>query len=162
MENWEQRFGNRPLGTSALVMVGGVVFVLLLCWVVAAATLGIRTATAGIVGRAETHIQNQSAGNRVVQQAGFETAYADYTGYREKIKDADSGITDWDKVNAGKSDNAIGSLATQRNYLVQVRDGLRQQCQNIVAAYNADTHKTLAKDWKRSDLPYELDTATCR
>lgn len=160
---WESKFEEKPLRTSFTWIIAVVVFLLILGWVLAAVTLGLRTATAGIVGRAETHIQNQSSNNRVVQQAGFETAYADFNGYIEKLKDATAAITEWDKANAGKTDNAIGTLATQRQYLVQVRDGLRQQCQNTVATYNADTHKTLSKDWKRSDLPYELDPSTsCR
>ena len=160
--NWEDKFEANPLRTSAAWFIGILLFLLIVGWAIAAATLGIRTATAGIVGKAETHIQNQSSNNRVVQQAGFETTYADYVAYTDKIKDANHGIEEWDKANAGKPDNAVGTLATQRQYLVQVRDGLRQQCQNTVAAYNADTHKTLAKDWKDSRLPYELDTATCR
>ena len=162
MSTWDKRFEERPARTGALLVVGVVFFVLVLGWAAAAATLGIRTATAGLVGRANVHITNQAAPNRIVQQAGFETSYASYVAYLEKIKDAGKGIEDWDRANAGRTDNAIGSLATQRMYLVQVRDGLRQQCQNTVAEYNSDTHKTLARDWKRSDLPYELDTATCR
>lgn len=160
--NWEEKFEANPLRTSAVWVIGILLFLLIVGWAIAAATLGIRVATAGIVGKANVHIENQSPVNRVVQQAGFETTYADYVAYTDKIKDANAGIVDWDKVNGSKTDNAIGTLATQRQYLVSVRDGLRQQCQNTVAAYNADTHKTLAKDWKDPRLPYELDTATCR
>lgn len=160
--NWEDKFEAHPLRTSAVWIIGILLFLLIICWAIAAATLGIRVATAGIVGKAEVHIQNQSPVNRVVQQAGFETAYADYNGYLEKIKAAGQDVTEWDKGNAGKVDNGLGTLANQRAYLVSVVTGLKQQCQNTVATYNSDTHKTLAKDWKRSDLPYELDTATCR
>lgn len=160
--NWEDKFEANPLRTSAVWFIGVLLFLLIVGWAIAAATLGIRVATAGIIGKAETHIQNQSSTNRVVQQAGFETAYADYVAYTDKIKDANRGIEEWDKANASKPDNAIGTLATQRQYLVSVRDGLRQQCQNTVATYNADTHKTLAKDWKDPRLPYELDTASCK
>lgn len=161
MSNWESKFETNPGRTSLQVYIGILVVLLLSAWIIAAVTLGLRTATAGIVGKAETHIQNQSSNNRVVQQAGFETAYADVVKYHQQIIDANKAVEDWDKANTGKPDNAIGSLATQRNYLAQTVIGLKQQCQNTVAVYNADTHKTLAKDWKRSDLPYELSNADC-
>ena len=104
-------------------------------------------------GAQQVRQSNQSGNNRVVQQAGFETAYNDILKYDQQVKDAGAAVTDWDKANAGKPDNAIGSLATQRNYLAQTAAGIRQQCQNTVAAYNADAEKTLAKDWRREDLP---------
>lgn len=162
MSNWDTRFENNPGRTGLQVYIGVIVVVLLTVWIIAAVTLGLRTATAGIVGKAETHIQNQSSNNRVIQQAGFEQTYADVVKYKQQIKDANKAVEDWDKANAGKQDTVIGTLATQRQYLVSVATGLKQQCQTAVANYNADTHKTLSKDWKRSDLPYELvDTEAC-
>lgn len=150
---------------GALKVTGVIILVVALTIGLVGAAFGFRVATAGLVGAGQQHIQNQGVANRVVQQASFETSYADWVGYTEKLKDANTSIAEWDKANVGwqARDNAIGSLAQARQYLVTVRDGLRQQCQNTVANYNADTHKSLAQDWKRGDLPYELDpTASCR
>lgn len=141
----------------AIVLVLGVVM-----WFLALAFLGLHSATAGLIGRANVHIQNESAPNRIVQQAGFEVAFADVTKYKQQIIDAKAALADWDKVNGAKPDNAIGTLASQRAYLQLTLTGATQQCQNTVATYNADTHKTLAKDWKRSDLPYELTDSDCK
>lgn len=156
MASWEDRFGRTPVRTSMWLTVGLVAFVLALGWGVAALTLGLRTATAGIVGKANVHIQNQSAPNRIVQQAGFETAFAAVEKFKVQIADARKDLTAWDQANVGKPDNAIGSLATQRAYLSQVVQGLQQQCNNSVASYNADARKILAKDWRSPDLPQEI------
>ena len=117
---------------------------------------GFGVATAGIFGRGEAHKIKESAVNRIVQQAAFEQQYADVLKFDQQIEDANRGIAEWDKANAGKQGNAIGTLAQQRAYLVQVRDGLVQQCQNTATAYSAGTRKYLAEDFKSADLPYEI------
>lgn len=157
MSNWEQRFEEHPGRTSAVWIGGAVVFFMLMAWAVSAVVLGLNVATAGIVGKANVHIQNQSAGNRIVQQASFETAWADVRKYDQQVKDAAIALVEWDKANAGKPDNAIGSLANQHMYLSQVLTGLKQQCQTTVENYNADARKTLAADWRANDLPYQIE-----
>lgn len=159
MPTWEQKYNERPGRTSAIWVIGAVVFFLLLGWTLSAAVLGINVATAGIVGKANVHIQNQSAGNRIVQQAGFETAWADVRKYDQQVKDAAVALADWDKANVGKADNAVGTLAAQRMYLASVVTGLKQQCQTTVENYNADARKTLAMDWRAADLPSQIEIA---
>lgn len=136
------------------------IFLVLLAvfWVLTLAAFGMRVATAGLIGRGEAHIQKESAPNRIIQQAGFETIFADIEKFKIQITDARKAVTEWDSINSNKQDNAIGTLATQRAYLTQVVLGLQQQCNNTVATYNADTHKYLAKDFKDSRLPYEINS----
>lgn len=158
---WGERFEKRPIWTSLWFVAGLILVIGTLSFATAAVTLGLNTATAGLVGKTQTHQVNESAPNRIVQQAAFEQEYADVQKFSTQYADAVKAVTDWDTANAGKPDNAIGTLATQRTYLAQVATGIRQQCLTTVANYNADTHKTLAKDWKDDRLPYELADSAC-
>lgn len=153
---WEQKFENNPIRTSLWVVTGIFLFLLVLIWSITAVVFGLRVATAGIVGRGEAHIIKESAPNRIIQQAGFEQKFADIQKFDVQVKEAGAAIADWDKANAGKPDNAIGTLAQQRKYLVDVLTGLKQQCQTTVANYNADARKYLAADFRAADLPESI------
>ena len=148
------RYGAEGIGWYVAIFL----VLLVVGWGLVLATMGLRVATAGLMGRANVHIQNQSAPNRIVQQAGFETAFAGVERFKTQLSDARKDLAAWDVSNGAKPDNAIGTLATQRAYLAQVVTGLQQQCNNTVATYNADARKILAKDWRSSDLPRELDS----
>ncbi len=160
MSTWDDRFEHRPVKTSMFLIVGIVAFVLVLGWAIMALTFGLRVATAGIVGRGEAHIIKESAPNRIIQQAGFEQAWADIRMFDQQVKDAGVAVTAWDAANGAKPDNALGTLANQRAYLVQTQTGLRQQCQRTVEQYNADARKYLAHDFRAADLPMEIDLAS--
>ena len=130
--------------------------ILALGWGLTAALWGMRVATAGIVGAGQAHIQKESAPNRIFQQAFFETAWADIRKYDVQVKDATAAVADWDKVNAGKADNAIGTLANERARLASIATGIRQQCQTTVENYNAAARQYLARDFRAADLPEEI------
>lgn len=139
----------------------GVIAVIAIFFAIALATVGLHSATAGLFGRANVHIQNESAPNRIVQQASFEQQYADVTKFKGQITDAKAVLISFEKDNADKADNAIGTMANQHAKLVDEVVGLRQQCQRTVADYNADTNKLLSKDWRDKHLPDTLDLSDC-
>lgn len=127
--------------------------ILVVAWTVTALSFGLEVATAGLVGRGNAHIQKESAGNRIAAQQRFVQDLTSIVKFNQMYIDANQSVTDWDAANAGKQDDALGHLAKQRADLVQSANGIRMQCQNVIADYNAAGASYLSQDFKDEGLP---------
>lgn len=136
--------------------VRAIAAILVVGWILSAISFGLDVATAGIVGRGEAHIQQQSAGNRIASQTRFYQDLTSIVKYNQMYIDTLQSIKDWDVANGSKKDDALGHLAKQRADLDQSANGIRQQCQNVIADYNLAGAAYLSKDFKDEGLP---DTA---
>lgn len=126
-------------------VVVAVAFIGALTFAVTAVTLGINTATAGIVGKAKEEQRIESAENRILQQERFETLYNDILAMDRKIED---------------SQEALDS-ATDDSDIEFWRETLRGQinhCFDLVAEYNAATEKVSAEQFRDYRLPKHIDT----
>lgn len=103
--------------------------------------------TAPVRGQAGAFQQQQSALNRVQQQAKFEQIAADYDGYLVQIQNA---------LVAFKT-----SSPTTRDQRETELLGLRQICVTTAQAFNAESRKYLARDWKSAGLPATLNPLPC-
>jgi hypothetical protein len=136
---WASATARWTLGILALVLIcGGIVW---------AASVG----TSDVKGRGDVHKANNSAINRIQQQANFVQTKADYEGALAKIKVARSSLAAANKANDKKA-------ISQRQVEL---DGLVQNCIDTAQQYNADSGKITAKDWKDSGMPETLDPSKC-
>jgi hypothetical protein len=117
------------------------VFFALLGWLL----WGLGVIGAPVKGAGDAFKQKESANNRIAKQELFEELYADYESTVAKIKPAKQAM----KQNPD-------SIIKQTEYT-----GLQNYCLDVVAQYNAESNKYLAVDFKRADLPYELDRSRC-
>lgn len=148
MSNWERRFEERPGTTSALWIVGAVVFVVLLCWSIVAISFGIRVATAGLVGRGQAHIAIQSGSNRIAQYNKFFNICASVQSLEDRIDQ---------QTEALKQTSNPTDQQRIRDNLAGIR-GLRSEAIN---QYNADASKDYTDgQFRSSKLPYQLPTAS--
>lgn len=122
-----------------------VLLILVFIAVVGIAWWAFGVATAPVKGQGDAYKQKESASNRIVKQAFFEDTYADYESTVAKLKPAKQAL----KQNPD-------SVIKQTEYT-----GLQNYCLDVVASYNAESNKYLAADFKRVDLPYELDRNAC-
>lgn len=103
---------------------------------------GIKVAMSPVKGTGDVIIKNQDADNRIQAQAKFEKLY--------------NGIIALDK----NIDPFAATVRAHPNDRIaqQNLDGQIQMCNNAVAEYDAESEKTLSKDWKREDLPLKINT----
>lgn len=116
-------------------------------------SLGEQVMTAGIRGQAAAHIQKESAGNRIAAQRRFVDDLSSIVKFNQQYDDALQAVIDFDVANAGKQDNAIGTLANQRQDLVKAATGYKDQCQNVVNDYAEAGAEYLSSDFKDAGYP---------
>lgn len=121
--------------------------------ILAIAVIGIgvwafQVVTAPVRGQAGAFQQQQSAFNRVQQQAKFEQIAADYDGYLVQIENAKAAL------KAASAD----TRAQRETELL----GLRQICVTAAQDFNAESRKYLARVWKSAGLPERLDPTACQ
>jgi hypothetical protein len=119
---------------------------------------GIETGFSGIKGRAEQIQQTNSVENRIGKQEYFETTYGDIKAKDIEINNAAQALASFRATNAGKTDNAIGTIANEDARLNQVLTGLKNACAQIVADYNAEARKVTSESWRSKDLPKVIPT----
>ncbi len=136
-------------GQIVFGILGFVVASIAISWFV----FGYNVLTASPRGRGDAHIQKEGASNRIAAQAVFVNDLTSIVKFNQQYIDALKAVEDWDKANAGKQDNAIGTLANQRQNLVDTANGIRQQCQNVIADYNRAGASYLSRDFKDEELP---------
>lgn len=131
-----------------LVLIGSV---LLLIGAVTTIVWAVSTGTAPVRGKAGAFQQQQSANNRVFQQANFEKLNADYQADLTTIK------IDMRAISEAQKNNDIQMLGQSQVDLV----GVEAHCAQIADSYNAQGHSYLAKDFMTADLPPTLDGEAC-
>lgn len=139
---WAGLWGRVFLFILAVLVIGGIVTAIV--W-------GVSTGTAPIRGRSGAFQQQQSANNRVFQQANFEKLNADYQADLTTIK------IDMNAIREAQKNNDIQMLGQSQVDLV----GVEAHCAQIADSYNAQGHSYLAKDFMTADLPPTLDGETC-
>lgn len=139
---WAGVWGRVLLFVLAAMLVAGIVSVIV--WAVS-------TGTAPVRGRSGAYQQQQSANNRVFQQANFEKLNADYQADLTTIQ-----IDTKAAVNAQKA-NDVQLLGQVQTDLI----GAEAHCAQIATTYNAQANSYLAKDFMTADLPLRLNGETC-
>lgn len=119
-------------------IAGGVaVIALVLCgW----GGYAIKVALSPVKGAGDTILKNQDADNRIAAQKKFEILYNDILA---KDKNLD--------ILAATVKAHPNERIAQDNL-----DGAKMICNAAVADYNAESEKTLSKDWMRADLPSKI------
>lgn len=143
MSSWDTKVDSRPVTWFVI----GTVFLLLFCWVLAMGLLGLNTATAGLVGKAQAHIQTQGAAFRL-------TAYNMFFDRCVAIQNAEAALeaqsaelltaetpTDRARINTNISANLIGRASS-------------------INQYNQDALKWTVGQFRDTDLPYSIPNAT--
>ena len=110
--------------------------------------LGWRYIIAGPTGAVGAKEIQQSATNRVQQQAKFEQMAADFDGYLIQIKTAEAAL-------------ASASPETRAQRETELL-GLRQICVSTAQDFNAESRKYVARVWKSAGLPERLDPVACQ
>ena len=121
---------------------------------------GIRVATSDTRGAGNTEIERNSAENRIRSQAFFEQSFEDVQKFDLQIVDAQKAYDNFVADNPKPSAEdlvAVQIYSQQLNSRQVTLTGLRQQCQNTAASYNAEARKTLAAEWRSPGLPYKID-----
>ena len=123
------------------IIAGGLAVVaLLLCgW----AGWAIKVAMSPVKGVGDTIIKNQDANNRIAAQKKFEVLYNDIL-----VKDKNLDIL------AATAKAHPNDRIAQDNY-----SGAIMICNAAVGDYNAESEKTLSKDWMRADLPAKISAS---
>lgn len=121
------------------------ILIILFFGLIGLAIWGFRVATAPVKGAGDAYVQKESASNRITQQALFEDLYADYQSTIAKIPAA----------------KAAADASPKSQIKATELTGLINYCISVAGDYNAESNKYLAADFKRIDLPYELDRAAC-
>lgn len=147
-EDRAEEFEKRPFWTSFKWGFGATAVVLVIVAIVAVAVWGFGVGTSKVKGTGDIRKENNSALNRVQQQAYFEDTKASFDGAIIKIRTAKSALA-----------QATGER--ERSQRRVEADGLVQNCVDIAQSYNAQSHKQLAADWKRAGLPQELNPTQC-
>lgn len=136
--NWDDDgddpfWARHPVITAILALVA----LIALGW----GAYALKVALSPVKGAGDVIIQNQQATNRVEAQKKFEKLYAG-------ILTLDQGIDSF----AETARLYPNDRHARTNLESQV-----QACNNAVNEYNAASNMTLLKDWKRPDLPLEID-----
>lgn len=106
---------------------------------------GFTVLTSDAKGKGDQIIRNNSEVNRTEQQQMFEDLFAQITSLDQRIDLAQQVVA---------ADTAAGKDTTisQQNLL-----GAQNVCLEAIGKYNAAARKVLAKDWRSSDLPQEIN-----
>lgn len=118
-----------------LVLVVALVVVI---WLVVMGFVGLRTASAGILGRASAHRQIESGTNRISQYEHFFNLSADYQSDVQQLHVAET--------------EQLGQ---------QVITGISFHCIGLSNQYNADAQEYTRNQFLSSQLPTRLDSAAC-
>lgn len=142
-EDWRElrREANRGIrftGWWVLAIIGVVALVGAIWW-------GVSVATSGVRGQGDGIVQRNSAENWLDAQARFEENYADYESTLVRIDT-------FHAAHLAAPDDAVAKT----NWI-----GSISYCTDLVADYNADARNFLREDFRASDLPDQLDPATC-
>lgn len=145
MGDWEENFENRPVRTTAGLMVRG--WVLAIVAVVLVGLLGagiwfVNVETSDVRGAGNAVIAKNEAGNRIRAQEGFEK-------YHQGILSADAAISI--TAEALKADPESLKIQTELR-------GQKQACVKLVGEYNAKARSFSQADFRAADLPFEIDT----
>jgi hypothetical protein len=155
-QKWEEeaeRWDPRRVKIAIAVVIAVVLVAPIAIW-------GIQVATSDTRGAGNTEIARNSAENRVRAQAFFEQAYEDVQKFDVQVVDAQKAYDDFIATNPKPTAEdlvAVQIYSQQLNSRQVTLTGLRQQCQNTVAGYNAEARKTLAAEWRSDELPYQID-----
>lgn len=127
---------------------GWAVFGVALVFALAGAIWGGSVLLSNITGSGNAIKRNQSATNRIEQQANFEDLVTTYQGYLVKVK--------LSKAALSAASTTIDKQIAQTNL-----QGISQACVDTAQEFNADSRKYLARDWKSAGLPLTLDANAC-
>lgn len=145
MSDWEDNFENRPVRTTAGLMVRGWVLAVLAVVLVGILSAGIwfvSVQTSDIKGAGNAEIMKNEAGNRIRAQEGFEK-------YFQGIIAADATIN----ITAEALKANPGDLKLE----TELR-GQKQACVDLVGRYNAKARSFSQADFRAADLPFEIET----
>lgn len=157
VDRWETRFETHPARTSMRLIVGIVVFVML----IGAGIWGVTVLTSSVRGAGNAYQQQQSAGNWIQAQKGFERDFKTYLTYRVQIADAQHALTAWQSGPHPADGIAAYTDGQHGQNLQTTLTGLQQQCQNTVTGYNTDSKSYLTQQFKDYGLPDQLDPTAC-
>lgn len=135
--------------------------------VVAIIVLGVggyllNAALAGPKGAIDTHVREQSADNRISAQARFEDLYNDIKAQDDKLADAQQTLDDFVANTPVPADTDLVATQLYTQQLTakqQVVTGIQNICHDLVADYNSEAEKILREDWRRDDLPQQIDSS---
>lgn len=136
--------------TVLAVVAGFVALVaIIVVGVMAAAGVGIFSAHVNAFVTKENlgaNVENATfnAQNRISAQQWFEQTYADIQGFQANIADAKKTYQD---INS--------------QYNLANLNGVEQECNTVVADYNANVQKITQADWVPSNLPTSIAYSTC-
>lgn len=141
------RWASRGLGILVIVLIVGAL--------IGAAVWGIGVATSDVAGRGEAVIQKNSATNRIQAQAQFEASFAHVKQFTQQYRDANAAVAAFTAAHPDVGNGtAFDPLAEQLVNLQRTATGIRQQCLNVVARYEADARTYTAEDFRAVDLPH--------
>lgn len=146
MELWNKEKDQPNWGATIAAVIGVAIVLFGITFSIAAATFGLRVATAGLIGKGEAHIQTQSAEFRLY-------AYNHFFDVCAAVQ-----------ANEGALDAQFESLTTATRDKDKARinaniAGIKAQRQANIATYNADALKWTRGQFRDSDLPYQLSSA---
>lgn len=144
MSDRDWRESRHVMGLTTGWAVFGTVLVLAL----AGAIWGGSVLLSNVRGSGNAIKRNQSATNRIEQQARFEDLAAEYNGYLQKVTLA--------KRSVGQATTSLDKQIAETNL-----QGISQACIDDAQEFNAASRKYLARDWKSAGLPATLDANAC-
>lgn len=121
------------IGTACILAICGVIWCLDVVF-------------AGPTGKGDVIRKNNDANNQVYSEQHFQDLYADITGYTAQLR-----------MTIGLLRANPGDAFDIQNYT-----GQWAACDQAVQQYDADSNKTLMKDWKSTSLPRQITvSAAC-
>jgi hypothetical protein len=158
MNRWETGMEQRPMRTVLLVcaiaLVAGLIVVGVL-W-------GLGVILSPVKGAGDSYSRKNSADNFISAQAQFEADYAQLGQFKANIAAKAGEVTAWEKAHpAGAPSGGWDQAAEHDQLLHSDLSGLTNQCNALVADYNARSRQYLSQDFKAVDLPAELSATEC-
>ena len=139
MTDWKET--KQSLNRGFRLGIGWWVLIVLVVLAMGGLIWALTVALSAPKGAGDVIIQNNSADNRIAQQARFEDNYQEIVTSDQKIV-----------LAKAQSDATPTDKTLQTNYT-----GLVGYCLSVTADYNADAGKILAKDWMSETLPKQID-----
>lgn len=144
MSVWNKKEDRLNTKTTVIYGILGIFAIIAFAFVITLFTLGLRTATAGIFGAAEAHIQIQSAEFRRAAQATFYDQCAGIQGNEAQI---DALLVTLDSDIDQRT----------RNFTVTQLGGVTASRGAAIAKYNADASNTYQEgQFRDADLPFQI------
>ena len=120
---------------ATLIVIGSIVLLILLSW----AGLAYRTATSGIVGKANAHIKKNNYTNIIAKREIFEDMNQEVVSASQRVQ----------------------LYKTSKD--ITTKTGVTSYCMTVVAQYNSESRKYTSREFKAIDLPPSYDaTITCK